>query len=76
MLLVGFLHSDVFKFKTKELITLTNNKLIISMLADIQSMLESDTTGSQYIKSAQEYIDLAKTTLQAYERKEHKCLDI
>lgn len=55
---------------------MTNNKLIISMLADIQSMLESDTTGSQYIKSAQEYINLAKTTLQAYERKEHKCLDI
>lgn len=55
---------------------MTNNKLIISMLLDIQSMLESDTTNSQYIKSVQEYVNLAWITLEAYERKERKCLDI
>lgn len=52
---------------------MTNNKLILSMLSDIQSMLESDTTCSQYIKSALEYVELAKTIMQVHERKENQC---
>ena len=51
---------------------MTNNKLILSMLKDVQSMLESDTTNSQYIKSTLEYVERARAILQAYERKENK----
>ena len=49
---------------------MTNNKLILSMLKDVQSMLEADTTNSQYIKSTLEYVDRARAILQAYEQKE------
>lgn len=47
---------------------MTNNELILSMLIDIESMLESDTSGDACIKAAQKYVDLAKTVLQIYER--------
>lgn len=51
---------------------MTNNKLIISMLFDIESMLKSDTSNDACIKAAQNYVGLAKTVLQIYERNKKK----
>lgn len=48
---------------------MTNNQLIISMLSDIESMLKSDISNDACIKAAQNYVDLAKTVLQIYERR-------
>lgn len=49
---------------------MTNNKLILSMFADILGMLNADQTKSQYIQTVKEYVELAETTMKAYERKE------
>lgn len=51
---------------------MTNNELILSMLADIESMLESDTSDDTCIKAAQKYVILAKMVLQIYERNRGK----
>lgn len=51
---------------------MTNNELILSMLADIESMLESDTSDDACIEAAKKYVDLAKTVLQIYERNKGK----
>ena len=51
---------------------MTNNELILSMLADIESMLKSDTSDDACIEAAQKYVGLAKTVLQIYERNRKK----
>lgn len=42
------------------------------MLADIESMLKSDTSDDACIKAAQKYVVLAKMVLQIYERNKGK----